>query len=142
VTGRTKQSTEVAIENWTEVDPENHNTYTNVTKFDVNLKVERDFGTPGALILKNFHRDEFFLKAVSIELPDETTVHFPCNSCVYNVDQYASDRVFFSNKVAFQQSILFEGPRALDHVDEYTFFFQKQVIDDLSSHALKIEMTA
>lgn len=107
VTGRPKQSSEVAIENWTEVDPENHSPSTNVTKFDVNLKVEKDFGTPGALILKNFHRDEFLLKAVSIKLPDKSTVHFPCNSCVYNTDYYASDRVFFSNKVAFQKSILF-----------------------------------
>lgn len=99
MTGRPKQSSAVAIENWTEVDPENHSPSSNVTRFNVDLKVEKDFGTPGALILKNFHRDEFLLKAVSIELPNESTVHFPCNSCVYNTNHYAADRVFFSNKV-------------------------------------------
>jgi hypothetical protein len=98
-TGRPKQSSAVAIENWTEVDPEDHCPFTNVTKFSINLKVELGFGTPGALILKNFHRDEFLLKAVSIKLPDKSTVHFPCDSCVYNTDHYAADRVFFSNKV-------------------------------------------
>lgn len=101
VTGRPKQSSAVAIENWTDVDPENHSPSSNVSRFNVDLKVEKDFGTPGALILKNFHRDEFLLKAVSIELPNESTVHFPCNSCVYNTDHYAADRVFFSNKVTF-----------------------------------------
>lgn len=101
-TGRPKQSSPVAIEKWTEVDPKDHCPSTNVTKFHLALKVKKDFGSPGALILKNFHKDEFLLKAVSITLPDKSIVHFPCDSCVYNTDQYAADRVYFSNKVDFR----------------------------------------
>lgn len=91
----------MVIENWIEVDFENYSLFMNVMKFDVNLKVEKDFGILGVLILKNFYRDEFFFKVVFIKFLDKFMVYFLCNLCVYNIDYYVFDCVFFSNKVVF-----------------------------------------
>jgi hypothetical protein len=67
------------------------------------LLVPKDFGTPGAFIVRNKHMNEFFLKSLSLTLPDnssgnKTQVFFPCNSWVYNEKKYQCNRIFFSNQ--------------------------------------------
>ncbi|KAG0562282.1 hypothetical protein KC19_9G133500 [Ceratodon purpureus] len=95
------RTSEVVIENWTEANSptSNHIALTNLSKYEVNFKVNKEFGEPGALVVKNFHRNEFLLKEITVELPNHPSVHFICDSCVYNVNNYAADRIFFSNKV-------------------------------------------
>ncbi len=71
--------------------------------YPVTLLVPKDFGTPGAFIVRNKHMNEFFLKSLSLTLPDnssgnKTQVFFPCNSWVYNEKKYQCNRIFFSNQ--------------------------------------------
>ncbi len=71
--------------------------------YPVTLLVPKDFGTPGAFIVRNKHMNEFFLKSLSLTLPDnssgnKTQVFFPCNSWVYNEKKYQGNRIFFSNQ--------------------------------------------
>ncbi|KAI7749706.1 hypothetical protein M8C21_028315 [Ambrosia artemisiifolia] len=56
-------------------------------------------GLPGALVVKNNHHTEFFLKSLTLQdIPGYGQVHFDCNSWVYPSKFYEKDRVFFSNK--------------------------------------------
>lgn len=57
-------------------------------------------GVPGAFIIRNHHHSQFYLKTVTIDdVPGHGPVNFVCNSWVYPVHRYTSDRVFFANKV-------------------------------------------
>ncbi|KAH9301870.1 hypothetical protein KI387_013453, partial [Taxus chinensis] len=68
------------------------------SEYQVEFKWDSNFGTPGAFLIRNLHRHEFFLKSLTIEIPEQGKVHFVCNSWVYPVSKYNRDRVFFSNK--------------------------------------------
>lgn len=98
-TGKGKRSQEMTMKQSAQINPTDGLSSINSTKLEMTFKVVQDFGIPGALTVKNFLQDEFFLKSVTIELPGHSAVHFPCDSCVYNTNEYRSDRVFFSNKV-------------------------------------------
>lgn len=67
--------------------------------FDVTFDWDKDFGVPGAFIIKNLHFNEFFLKSLTLEdVPNHGKVHFVCNSWVYPAKRYKSDRIFFANQ--------------------------------------------
>ncbi|GLJ21755.1 hypothetical protein SUGI_0405860 [Cryptomeria japonica] len=68
------------------------------SKYQVDFKWDFSFGTPGAFLIRNFHHHEFFLKSLTVEIPEQGNVHFVCNSWVYPVSKYKTDRIFFSNK--------------------------------------------
>jgi len=45
-------------------------------------------------------QSEFFLVSLTLEdIPNHGTIHFVCNSWVYNAKDYKKDRIFFANKV-------------------------------------------
>jgi len=68
--------------------------------FSVYFEWDNDFGIPGAFYIKNFMQSEFFLVSVTLEdIPNHGTIHFVCNSWVYNAKSYKRDRIFFANKV-------------------------------------------
>ncbi|XP_020244037.1 probable linoleate 9S-lipoxygenase 5 [Asparagus officinalis] len=70
------------------------------TEFGLTFKYHETEGIPGAVVVKNHHLDEFFLKSITIEnFPGKGRIHFVCNSWVYNVNKYTYDRIFFSNDV-------------------------------------------
>lgn len=94
----------MTIKHSAQISPTDGLSSINSTKLEITFLVVQDFGLPGALTVKNFLHDEFFLRSVAIELPDHSAVHFPCDSCVYNANEYPSDRVFFSNKVSTNPS--------------------------------------
>ncbi|CAD6228766.1 unnamed protein product [Miscanthus lutarioriparius] len=55
-------------------------------------------GVPGAIIVKNNHASEFFLKTITIDdVPGHGTVVFVANSWIYPQYKYRYNRVFFSN---------------------------------------------
>ncbi|BFG36948.1 hypothetical protein CerSpe_232230 [Prunus speciosa] len=67
--------------------------------FKVTFDWEEETGVPGAILIKNNHHSEFFLKTITLEdVPGEGRVHFVCNSWVYPAEKYTKDRVFFINK--------------------------------------------
>ncbi|KAL6964783.1 Lox4p [Sarracenia purpurea var. burkii] len=67
--------------------------------FSINFEWKEEIGVPGALVVKNFHHNEFYLKTVTLEdVPCHGRIHFVCNSWVYPAEYYKKDRVFFSNQ--------------------------------------------
>ncbi|XP_008246455.1 PREDICTED: probable linoleate 9S-lipoxygenase 5 [Prunus mume] len=67
--------------------------------YKVTFDWEEEIGVPGAILIKNNHHSEFFLKTITLEdVPREGRVHFVCNSWVYPAEKYTKDRVFFLNK--------------------------------------------
>ncbi|KAJ7561174.1 hypothetical protein O6H91_03G017100 [Diphasiastrum complanatum] len=95
MTNTGKRSQEIAVENW-------FLAFDGITVGDItyaiSFTVDKDFGVPGAFIIRNNHVNEFYLKSVSLALPDQSTINFICDSWVYNVSKYTSDRIFFSNR--------------------------------------------
>ncbi|KAK6243130.1 hypothetical protein QUC31_009539 [Theobroma cacao] len=68
-------------------------------KFTVSFAWDEDLGTPGAILVRNAHHGEFYLKTVTLDdVPGRGPIHFVCNSWVYPDEKYQSDRVFFANK--------------------------------------------
>ncbi|ONK55907.1 uncharacterized protein A4U43_C10F2180 [Asparagus officinalis] len=66
--------------------------------FAVTFSWEEEQGVPGAVIVKNNHHSEFYLKSLTLEnFPGKGRIHFVCNSWVYPVKYYNYDRVFFTN---------------------------------------------
>ncbi|KAF3784586.1 putative linoleate 9S-lipoxygenase 5 [Nymphaea thermarum] len=67
--------------------------------FKVEFYLDEEFGTPGAFIIRNHHKSEFYLKTVTLQnVPGKGKVHFACYSWVYPTDKYKYDRVFFANQ--------------------------------------------
>jgi linoleate 9S-lipoxygenase len=58
-------------------------------------------GIPGAIIVKNNHSSEFFLKTITLDdVPGHGTIVFVANSWVYPQSKYRYNRVFFANNVS------------------------------------------
>lgn len=69
--------------------------------FNVAFEWDEGMGIPGALIVKNLHCRQFFLKSLTLEdVPGKGQVHFDCNSWVYPAKYYKYNRVFFSNEAS------------------------------------------
>lgn len=69
------------------------------TTFNITFDWHESMDVPGAFIIKNYHRSQFYLKTVTLDVPGHGGVHFVCNSWVYPTHRYRYNRVFFSNKV-------------------------------------------
>ncbi|XP_027336926.1 seed linoleate 9S-lipoxygenase-like isoform X2 [Abrus precatorius] len=67
--------------------------------FSVHFEWNADFGIPGAFYINNYMTDEFFLVSVTLEdIPNHGTIHFVCNSWVYNFKSYnKKERIFFDH---------------------------------------------
>ncbi|XP_022720104.1 linoleate 9S-lipoxygenase 6-like [Durio zibethinus] len=72
--------------------------------YKVSFEWDEELGTPGAIILRNNHAAEFFLKTITLEdVPGEGRIHFVCDSWVYPDKQYKTPRIFFANKTYLPQ---------------------------------------
>ena len=75
-----------------------------VTK--LKFKLPNDFGRQGAILVEHKNNNEFFLKAITLEMPDGTTVHFPCDSWIVDIKMTGGKpRVFFKNEVSNAPSV-------------------------------------
>lgn len=98
---------EMMIENWIELFIlSSYIVLIYLIKFVVNFRVKKEFGELGVFFVKNFYCNEFFLKEIIVEVLNCLSLYFICDLCVYNVDYYVVDCVFFINKVIF---LLFYG---------------------------------
>lgn len=86
------------------------------TSFSVTFEWEESMGVPGALLIKNNHHSQFYLKTVTLDnVPGhDGRIHFVCNSWVYPAHRYNYDRVFFVNKAYLPAST----PEPLRHYRE------------------------
>ncbi|XP_050873920.1 linoleate 9S-lipoxygenase isoform X2 [Lathyrus oleraceus] len=68
--------------------------------FNVHFKWDSEMmGVPGAFYIENFMLGEFFLVSLTLEdIPNHGTIHFVCNSWIYNTTKYKTKRIFFANK--------------------------------------------
>ncbi|GMH07750.1 hypothetical protein Nepgr_009590 [Nepenthes gracilis] len=67
--------------------------------FKVTFDWDEDIGVPGALIVRNEHHSEFYLRTITLDdVPNHGRIFFVCNSWVYPAHRYQKDRIFFSNK--------------------------------------------
>lgn len=92
------------------------------TTYKIIFQLEPGFGTPGALIITNQLKHEFFLQSVSLQAPNKQIIEFECGSWVYPFERTGTDRIFFSNSVSYASHIygLFE---------HFLFISQNQVSD-------------
>ena len=68
-------------------------------EFRVHFDYDDEIAVPGALLVKNNHRSEFFLVNVTLsDIPNHGDVHFVCNSWVYPTSNNQGHRIFFANK--------------------------------------------
>jgi linoleate 9S-lipoxygenase len=68
--------------------------------YDIHFEWNTNLGIPGAFYIENFLQHEFFLVSLTLEdIPNHGSIHFVCNSWIYNDKKYKSDRIFFANKV-------------------------------------------
>ncbi|KAF8393891.1 hypothetical protein HHK36_020090 [Tetracentron sinense] len=65
--------------------------------YKIKFHVEPEFGIPGAFIINNRHKYEFFLNYGTLDTFENQIVHFECNSWVYPFSKTKADRLFFSN---------------------------------------------
>nr|WCQ76779.1 LOX3 [Salvia miltiorrhiza] len=94
-----KVGKEAYLEDWlpklTSLNAEDHASF-NVT-FDWDVE---SLGFPGALIVKNQHHSQLYLKSVALEnVCGYGRVDFVCDSWVYPVRRYKYDRVFFASNM-------------------------------------------
>ncbi|KAL2337923.1 hypothetical protein Fmac_012369 [Flemingia macrophylla] len=67
--------------------------------FNIHFEWDGEMGIPGAFIIKNYMQVEFFLVSLTLEdIPNQGTMHFVCNSWVYNSNVYKHDRIFFATQ--------------------------------------------
>ena len=75
---------------------------TRIIKFKLKFEVVRGFGPPGAFVIENTGKYEFFLKSATLQYSnpiDKQEFDFYCSSWVYPLDKTGVKRVFFSNQV-------------------------------------------
>ncbi|CAL5195675.1 unnamed protein product [Lathyrus oleraceus] len=69
------------------------------TAFDIHFEWDSEMGIPGAFYVENNMQGEFFLVSLTLEdIPNHGTIHFVCNSWIYNTTNYKTERIFFANK--------------------------------------------
>ena len=97
---RGKVGAEASLEQW--LTSSLPSITTGESKFGVTFDWAVDkLGVPGAIIIKNNHAAEFFLKTITLDnVPGRGTVVFVANSWVYPQAKYRYSRVFFSNDVS------------------------------------------
>ncbi|XP_022771563.1 linoleate 9S-lipoxygenase 6-like [Durio zibethinus] len=76
---------------------------TRIIKFELKFEVDRGFGTPGAFVIENRDKHEFFLKSATLKysIPDygKREFRFYCGSWVYPLHKTGVKRVFFTNQL-------------------------------------------
>ncbi|KAH6810607.1 hypothetical protein C2S51_024369 [Perilla frutescens var. frutescens] len=96
-TGKGKLAQKVALKHGSIDDEIESNYGGKALRYEVEFVVEADFGKPGALVVKNEHKHEFFLQNASLQGEKHQIVHFEINSWIYPFHLTKQDRVFFPN---------------------------------------------
>ncbi|XP_058743500.1 linoleate 9S-lipoxygenase-like [Vicia villosa] len=74
--------------------------------YSIHFEWDHNMGVPGAFYIENFKQDEFFLVSLTLEdVPKHGTLNFVCNSWIYSVTKYETNRIFFTNKTYLPNEI-------------------------------------
>lgn len=93
--------------------------------YTVELTVNNNFGTPGAIVVTNRHQKEFYLESIAVEGFASGIVHFNCNSWIQSSSKDAPrKRVFFSDKV---------HPSSISGFVDYFYFVRNINISSFST---------
>lgn len=80
----------------------------NETKYEAKLPVHGNFGKLGAILVTNEHRKEMYVKDIVVEGLPEGVVKVTCESWVHSKFDNPEKRIFFTNKVRENISILYK----------------------------------
>lgn len=65
----------------------------------ISFKVDEDFGKPAAVLLESFYSNEFYIKSITLALPDGSNLYFPCYTWITHSKLYfGKPRIFFTNQ--------------------------------------------
>ncbi|MCO5611431.1 hypothetical protein L7F22_065684 [Adiantum nelumboides] len=65
----------------------------------ISFNVAEDFGKPAAILLESFHANEFYVKSITLTLPDSSSIYFPCHTWINHSNlNFGKPRVFFPNQ--------------------------------------------
>ncbi|KAF8664094.1 hypothetical protein HU200_055005 [Digitaria exilis] len=93
---RGKVGAEASLEQWL-LNPPPLLAGENQFRVTFDWEVEKH-GVPGAIVVRNNHASEFFLKTITLDdVPGRGTVVFVANSWIYPQSKYRYNRVFFTN---------------------------------------------
>ncbi|XP_057857626.2 probable linoleate 9S-lipoxygenase 5 [Cryptomeria japonica] len=81
------------LKNWISI----HGLLAGEKAYAIDFNWDSHFGNPVAILVKNSHHSEFYLKSLTLQ-HEGNSVHFECNSWVYPASKYTAERVFFSNQ--------------------------------------------
>ncbi|GMY21576.1 probable linoleate 9S-lipoxygenase 5 [Fagus crenata] len=96
--------------------------------FKVTFDWDNEIEVPGAILIKNKHHSEFYLKSITLEdVPGEGQIHFVCNSWVYPADKYKKGRILFFNKYREEELVNLRGDgkgelQEWDRVYDYAYY--------------------
>lgn len=68
------------------------------THYEILFKWNSSLGFPGAVLIKNMHSRELFLKSLILDIPGGGKLRFKCNSWIFPFHTSKCYRIFFSNK--------------------------------------------
>lgn len=72
-----------------------------IVEYGADFTVPLDFGTPGAVLITNFHGKEFYLVEIVIHGFDEGPIFFPANSWIHSRKDNPESRIIFRNRVKY-----------------------------------------
>ena len=65
------------------------------------FSVGADFGRPGAILLESYDNNEFYMKSITLEMPDNTQIYFPCHTWINHLKLNSGQpRIFFTSHVS------------------------------------------
>ncbi|KAJ6897541.1 hypothetical protein NC652_024365 [Populus alba x Populus x berolinensis] len=95
-------------------------------------------GLPGAIIIKNNHRSQLYLKTVALEdVPGHGRVLFICNSWVYPSHRYKYNRrvqnhkptVYFPARTALSPTLSISSPPMFKHLEPLRLYREEELLN-------------
>ncbi|WOL14345.1 lipoxygenase 6, chloroplastic [Canna indica] len=89
-----KRSAEVSVRGFLPRSP----SHPSLVEYAANLTVPSGFGHPGAVVITNLHKKEFFLVEIVVHVCNEGSLFFPANSWIHTHNDNPESRILFSNQ--------------------------------------------
>lgn len=90
-----KKSVEVPVRGFLPRSPK----HPSFVEYAANLTVSSTFGRPGAIVITNLHKKEFYLVEIVLHGFNDGPFFFPANSWIHSRDYNPESRILFCNQV-------------------------------------------